>query len=121
MSLLPGRKSDHASPGTRPSVCHTVANWPSAWISPISTGFVRWWFGSILAMPPVMFGTSMPIMASVTLSTSVVPAFSTAFTHMLKPMTCASIGSLVTRLGFLMKVFHCSMNAAFSGVSTLMK
>ena len=30
----------------------------------------------------------------------VVPAFSTALTHMLNPITCASMGSFVTRLSF---------------------
>ena len=35
---------------------------------------------------PVRFGTATPMMASITASGSVVPAFSTAFTHMLKPM-----------------------------------
>ena len=38
------------------------------------------------AMPPVRFGASMPIMAAITWSGSVDLAFSTAFTHMLKPM-----------------------------------
>jgi hypothetical protein len=61
-------------------------NWPFFWISPISTGLVTWWFGSISEVPPVRFGTLMPGSASMTLSASVVPAFSTAFTHMLKPM-----------------------------------
>ena len=52
----------------------------------MSTGLVMWWFGIMVEKPPVRFGTLMPIMASMTLSGSVVPAFSTAFTHMLKPM-----------------------------------
>jgi hypothetical protein len=34
----------------------------------------------------VRFGTVTPMIASPTLAGSVVPAFSTAFTHMLKPM-----------------------------------
>ena len=88
-------------PAPGPSVFQTVSNWPSARTSPMSTGLVRWWLGSILAMPPVRFGASMPIMASVTLFTSVVFAFSTAFTHIWKPITCASIGSLKVRFGFL--------------------
>ena len=58
--LRAGRKSDQASPATRPLVCHTTSNWPSARISPIITGLVMWWFGSIFDMPPVRFGTSMP-------------------------------------------------------------
>ncbi len=45
-----------------------------------------WWFGIIAEKPPVRFGTATPIRASMTASGSVVPAFSTAFTHMLKPM-----------------------------------
>ena len=32
------------------------------------------------------FGTATPFIASITASVSVVPAASTAFTHMLKPM-----------------------------------
>ena len=40
-----GRKSDHSSPTTRPGVSQTTSNWPSSWISPISTGLVMWWFG----------------------------------------------------------------------------
>ena len=42
----------------------------------------------------------------------------TASTHMAKPMTWASIGSLVTRLSFLVKARQVLMNSAFSGVST---
>ena len=49
MPLASGRKSDQASPGTAPAVCQTMSNWPSAWISPISTGLVMWWFGIIVA------------------------------------------------------------------------
>ena len=40
----------------------------------------------IAAEPPDRLGTVTPMMASLTASTSVVPAFSTASTHMLKPM-----------------------------------
>jgi hypothetical protein len=50
------------------------------------------------------------------LSGSVDFTFSTAFTHMAKPMTWASIGSLVTRLGFLMKAFQSAMNLSLIGV-----
>jgi hypothetical protein len=39
-----GRWSDHSSPRTRPGVSHTTSNWPSAWISPMNTGLVMWWF-----------------------------------------------------------------------------
>ena len=46
------------------------------------------------------------------------PAFSTAFTHMLKPMTWASIGSLVVRFGFLVNAFHFAMKSLLVGVST---
>ena len=52
-------------------------------------------------VPPVRLGAVMPGSASITLSGSVDFTFSTAFTHMAKPITCASIGSLVTRFGFL--------------------
>src|SRR3712207_8939769 len=36
-TLDSGRKSDQASPATSSSVCQTMSNWPSSWISPIST------------------------------------------------------------------------------------
>ena len=60
----------------------------------------------------------MPMMASITLSGSVVPAFLTASTHMLKPITEASIGSLVTRFGFLVKACQVLMNSALAGSFT---
>ena len=51
-----------------------------------------------------------PVQASPgTGSTSMVPAAVTACTHMLKPMQCASIGSLVRRLSSLMKAFQSAM------------
>ena len=61
-------------------------------------------------------GASIPGSASITLSGSVEFAFSTAFTHIANPMTCASIGSLVTRFGFLMKAFQSAMNFSLIGV-----
>src|ERR1700754_2132744 len=100
-SLEPSSSFDHASPATRPGVFHTTSNWPLALISPMNTGLGMWWFGSIFEVPPVRFLASMPGRASITLSGSVDFTFSTALTHMSKPMTCASIGSLVTRFGFL--------------------
>src|SRR3954468_8933094 len=115
--LESSRIGDQAAPGTRPGVFHTTSNWPFAAISPISTGLVMWWFGSISDTPPVRLGTFTPMMASIILSGSVVPAFFTASTHMLKPITWASIGSLVTRLGFLMNAFHLAMNSLLIGVS----
>ena len=45
-----------------------------------------WWFELIDERPPVRFGTATPSIAAITASGSVVPAASTAFTHMLKPM-----------------------------------
>ena len=48
----------------------------------------------------------MPGSASMTASGSTDLAFSTALTHIWKPITCASIGSLVTRFGFLVKAFQ---------------
>ena len=54
----------------------------------------------------------MPGRASITLSGSVDFTFSTALTHMAKPITWASIGSLVTRFGFLVKACHFLMNSA---------
>ncbi len=52
-----GRKSVQASPGTS-AVWLTMSNWPSRVISPIRTGLVRWWLGSMTAVPPVRFGNS---------------------------------------------------------------
>jgi hypothetical protein len=52
----------------------------------MNTGLVMWWLGSISEIPPVRFACLMPGSAAMTLLGSVVPAFSTAFTHMLKPM-----------------------------------
>jgi hypothetical protein len=61
-------------------------------------------------------------MASMTLSGSVVPAFSTAFTHMLKPI----IVGLHRVVGDALVVLdeglaRTSMNSALAGSSTLMK
>ena len=56
----------------------------------------------------------MPGSASITLSGSVDFTFSTAFTHMLKPMKWASIGSLVTRFGFLVKACHFLMKSSLA-------
>src|SRR5262245_20721004 len=111
-SFDPSRFFDQASPGTKPGVFHTTLNWPSARTSPMNTGLVMWWFGSILETPPVRFGASIPGSAAITLSGSVDFAFSTALTHMAKPMTWASIGSLVTRFGFLVRAFHLAMNSS---------
>src|SRR5882757_8711857 len=116
--LESSRIGDQAAPGTRPGVFQTTSNWPLAAISPIRTGLVMWWFGSISETPPVRFGTLMPTIAAMTLSGSVVPAFLTASIHMLKPITCASIGSLVTRFGFLVKVCQVLMNASLAGFLT---
>src|SRR5262249_32534483 len=55
-SREPSSSFDQASPATSPGVFHTTSNWPSARTSPIKTGFVMWWFGSISEMPPVRFG-----------------------------------------------------------------
>ena len=74
-----------------------------------------WWFGSILEVPPVRLGASMPGSASITLSGSVDLTFSTAFTHIANPITWASIGSLVTRFGFLMKACQSAMNFSLIG------
>ena len=63
----------------------------------------------------------MPGSASITLSGSVDFAFSTAFTHMAKPMTWASIGSLVTRFGFLVNACQFLMNWALIGALSDMK
>jgi hypothetical protein len=45
-----------------------------------------WWFGIIADSAAGQVRLRTPTMASMTASGSVVPAFSTAFTHMLKPM-----------------------------------
>ena len=84
--MEPSSCFDQASPGIRPSVFHTTSNWPLSLISPMKTGFVMWWLASISEVPPVRLSCLMPGSAAITLSGSVVPAFSTAFTHMLKPM-----------------------------------
>src|SRR5262245_16935999 len=112
-SLDPSSSLDQASPGTSPSVFHTTSNWPSPLISPMNTGLVIWWLASIFEVPPVRLVASMPGRASITLSGSVDLTFSTALTHMLKPITCASMGSLLTRFGFLVKAFHLAMNSSF--------
>src|SRR4029077_1876095 len=70
-SLEPSSSLDHASPGTRPSVFHTTSNWPSPLISPMNTGLVMWWLGSIFDIPPVKLAASIPGKASITLSASV--------------------------------------------------
>src|SRR5262249_14059235 len=115
-SFEPGRYLDQAAPGTNDGVFQTTSNWPSARTSPMKTGLVMWWLGNILDVPPVRLGASMPGSASITLSGSVDFTFSSAFTHMAKPMTWASIGSLVTRFGFLMKAFQSAMNLSLIGV-----
>src|SRR4029079_2070208 len=112
-SFEPSSSFDQASPGTRPGVFQTTSNWPSARTSPMNTGLGMWCFASIFEVPPVRFGSSMPGSASMTLSGSVDFTFSTALTHIWKPTTCASIGSLVTRFGFLVKAFHLAMNSEF--------
>src|SRR6266851_1421285 len=76
----------------------------------MKTGLVMWWLGSIFEVPPVRLGASIPGNASITLLGSVDFTFSTALTHMAKPMTWASIGSLVTFLGFFIKAFQSAMN-----------
>src|SRR4029453_11083622 len=75
-SLEPSSSFDHASPATRPGVFHTTSNWPSARTSPMKTGLVIWWLGSISGMPPARLGASMPGSASITLSGSVDFTFS---------------------------------------------
>src|ERR1700754_4976208 len=85
-SLEPSSSFDQASPATRPGVFHTTSNWPLALISPMNTGLVMWWFGSSSDTPPVRLGVLVPGSASITLSASSDLAFSTAFTHMLKPI-----------------------------------
>src|SRR5262245_53068151 len=80
-----------------PDVFHTTLNWPLACTSPMNTGFHRWWFfSSILMVKPSGAWNVWPPIAAITLSTSVVFAFSTACFHMLTPMYAASIGSLVS-------------------------
>ena len=53
----------------------------------MNTGLVMWWFGSIFEMPPVRFGA---VDAGQRVDDLVgigrTSTFSTAFTHMLKPM-----------------------------------
>ena len=99
---LPAMNGLHGCALTGPGVFHTTLNWPSALISPMNTGLCRWWFfASISIVKPLGALKLWPAIAAITLSVSVDFAFSTALTHISKPMTCASIGSLVTRFGFL--------------------
>ena len=70
-----------------PGVFHTTLNWPSARISPTYTGLCRWWFfSSILTVKPSGAAKVWPAMAAMTLSVSVLLAFSTACFHMWMPM-----------------------------------
>src|SRR5215510_6049719 len=80
-------------------VFHTTLNWPSALISPMNTLLCRWWFfSSIFETMPEGALKVWPAMAAITLSVSVLLAFSTACFHMLMPIQVASIGSLVSGL-----------------------
>jgi hypothetical protein len=61
-------------------------NCPSARISPIITGLCRWWLVlSIVSSKPHGALNFWPPIAAMTLSTSVVLAFSTACFHMCMP------------------------------------
>ena len=59
---------------------------PVGWISPIITGFDRWWLVFITDSKPEGAFTFWPYIAWRTASTLVVPACSTACVHILKPM-----------------------------------
>ena len=65
-------------------------------------------------MPPVIFGTVIPIIAFSTLFVSVDFALVTALAHMLNPITVASIGSFVTRFLSLINFCQLLMNFSFS-------
>src|SRR5262245_11372322 len=47
---LSGTKGLHGAARTGPSVFHTMLNWPSSLISPMTTGLWRWWFFSSILM-----------------------------------------------------------------------
>src|SRR5690606_38749049 len=84
---LPGMNGLQGLARTGPGVRQTTLNWPSSWISPMNTGLCRWWLrSSIFATKPDGASKVWPAIASITLSTSVVPAFSTACFHMWSPM-----------------------------------
>src|SRR6188768_1828012 len=84
---------------TGAGVFHTTLNWPSAFTSPMNTGLCRWWLvASIVEVKPPGAGKVWPAIAAITLSVSVLLAFSTACFHMWMPMYVASIGSLVSGL-----------------------
>ena len=70
------------------------------------------------AVKPLGAFTVCPYIACRTAFTSVLPACVTACAHILKPMYVASMGSLVTRLSFLMKACHCLMKASLTGFFT---
>src|SRR5207249_9633951 len=80
---LPAMNGLHGWALTGPLVFHTTLNWPSAFTSPMYTGFCRWWFfSSILATKPEGALKVWPAIASLTLATSKLFAFSTACFHM---------------------------------------
>ena len=77
----------HGSALTGPGVFHTTLNWPSALTSPMNTGLCRWWFfSSIFDVKPLGALKVWPAIAAMTLSVSVLLAFSTACAHMWMPM-----------------------------------
>ena len=101
---------------TKPLVGHLAAwNYFMSVKTPANDAFIKEWRTFNDPMEATVLGFQLwvkavekakstetdKVAASITLSASVDFTFSTALTHMSKPMTCASIGSLVTRFGFL--------------------
>src|SRR5215204_5728306 len=86
LPLSSGRCGLHASALIGSLVCHTTSNCPSGRISPIITGFDRWWLVCMAETEPEGAFTFCPYIACRTASTSVVPACCTACAHILKPM-----------------------------------
>src|SRR2546423_11015218 len=84
---LPSMYGLHGFAFTGAGVFHTTLNWPSAFTSPMNTGLCRWWFfASIVDVKPPGARKVWPAIAAITLSVSVLSAFSTASFHMWMPM-----------------------------------
>src|SRR5947209_17909763 len=88
---------------------------PEELIFPIMTGFDKWWFTFITTSKPLGALILWPYIAWRTALTSVVPAWTTACAHILKPMKVVSIGSFVVLSRCSLKSAHIFTKAWFSG------